>query len=81
MVTYPLGLCDTDNCVGHNLSPVVGDFNKSQGSCYYVGDSVGEGARPKGNRARVKTSKLSLGAQCYSGIQGLLSVLGYREKS
>lgn len=41
---------------------------------------MGEGARPKGNRARVKVRKLSLEVQCYNGIQGLLSVLGYRKK-
>lgn len=76
-----MGLCDTDDCVSHNPSPVLGGFNKSQGSWYYVGDSVGEAARPKGNRTRVKASKLSLEAQCYNGIQGLLSVLGYRKKS
>lgn len=41
---------------------------------------MGKGARLKGNnRAMVKTSRLSLGAQCYSGIQGQLSDLGYRE--
>lgn len=44
-----------------------------------MGNSVGKGARPKGNRAMVKTRRLSLGGQCYDGIQGLLNDLGYRE--
>lgn len=48
-VTCPVGLCDTDECVSPNLSLVVGGFNKSRGSWYYVGDSVGKGVGTKGN--------------------------------
>lgn len=42
---------------------------------------MGKGARSEGNtRPMVKNkSRLSLGAQCYSGSQGLLGAMGCRQ--
>lgn len=78
-LTYPSGLCDTDKCVSPNLSLVVGGFNKLR-KLVLCGRQYGQRSQAQGkHRAMVKTSRLSLGAQCYSGIQGQLSDLGYRE--